>query len=317
MPQPNRALIVTGIYTLTPTHCGTGQAAGAVDLPIAREAHSTLPILPATTIKGIARDEWFDRDDDEHRQLVKDLFGPPPPRRRTSGGSASDDGAGEETEQSLSAGDLMVFDGLLLAFPVRSLTDGFRLVTSPLLLKRLDRIARSFDAKLALGFVCPDPPPDGVLLPADVSGPVSLEDLVFAHHRCRQDPAVTTLAAALGRLVAQDPGDQDRAALARRLVVVENTVLQDLTRRATTVTARIVLNPETKTSSNLWYEETLPPDSLFAAVIARRPGADQSAVDRLVDHLKQDDRHTQIGGNAGVGCGWCRWVVSPSPGVWA
>ena len=44
-----------GIYTLTPTHCGSGQAAGAVDLPIIREAHTRFPILPATAIKGVAR----------------------------------------------------------------------------------------------------------------------------------------------------------------------------------------------------------------------------------------------------------------------
>lgn len=88
------SLLVTGIYTLTPTHCGTGQAAGAVDLPIAREAHTRLPLLPATSLKGIARDDWFplgaDRDrwtaeeKQRYNDIVKPLFGPLPPRRRRS-----------------------------------------------------------------------------------------------------------------------------------------------------------------------------------------------------------------------------------------
>lgn len=42
----NTALI--GIYTLTPTHFGTGQTTGAIDLPIARDASTDFPVLPAT-----------------------------------------------------------------------------------------------------------------------------------------------------------------------------------------------------------------------------------------------------------------------------
>ena len=48
--------VETGIYLLAPTHVGTGQAAGAVDLPIARERHTGHPYLPATALKGVARD---------------------------------------------------------------------------------------------------------------------------------------------------------------------------------------------------------------------------------------------------------------------
>ena len=44
-----------GIYTLTPTHCGTGKAMDAVDLPIAREGHTRHPVLPSSSIKGALR----------------------------------------------------------------------------------------------------------------------------------------------------------------------------------------------------------------------------------------------------------------------
>ena len=47
--------IVTGIYTLTPTHCGTGRARRAVDLSVAREEHTGFPILPPSSVKGVAR----------------------------------------------------------------------------------------------------------------------------------------------------------------------------------------------------------------------------------------------------------------------
>ena len=51
-----RNITLSGIYTISPTHCGIGQACGAVDLPIARDASTQFPVLPATSIKGVVRD---------------------------------------------------------------------------------------------------------------------------------------------------------------------------------------------------------------------------------------------------------------------
>lgn len=336
MADKSRSLLITGIFTITPTHCGTGQASGAVDLPIAREAHTQLPLLPASSLKGIARDDWFrlpgkrDRwsDDEKHlyEAVVKPLFGPLPPRRRLGNGAATDAQRTSESEsergtdgrasEDLSAGDLVFLDGLLLCFPVRSLTGGFRLVTSPLLLHRLHRIVKSQGRKLVEGFTCPVPLREEAVLPAGEDGPLSLEDLVFPKEGCRQDAVVTTLAETLGRLAARDQSDADRKLLSRRLVVVSDEVLQDLTVRATPVAARIVLS-EKKTSDNLWYEETLPPDCLFAAVILARPGAESDPIGKLTTALGDVERYTQIGGNASVGQGQCRWVLRPDPEVLA
>ena len=47
--------VLCGIYSLTPLHFGTGQTTGGVDLPIAREAGTGFPVLPATGLKGGAR----------------------------------------------------------------------------------------------------------------------------------------------------------------------------------------------------------------------------------------------------------------------
>lgn len=330
MAGSEQKLLVTGIYTLTPTHCGTGQAAGAVDLPIAREAHTGLPLIPASSLKGIARDDWFrlpgDREDwtkahsETYEQVVKPLFGPLPPRRRK--GESDDDQTrrqkqGErEASEDLAAGDLVFIDALLLAFPVRSLTGGFRLATSPLLLHRLRRVVRALDAEAHGSLECPVPGEGEALLPRGQSGPLSLEDLVFARDRCKESQAVNTLGEALGRLVAEDSQDPDRVALPERLVVLPDAVLQDLTRRGTTVSARIKLLPN-KTSENLWYEESLPPDCLFAAVIAARPGATASPIGSISHERLGHQRYTQIGGNATVGHGQCRWVLRPSPGVLA
>lgn len=310
-----RPLLITGIYTLTPTHCGTGQTAGAIDLPIARESHTGLPLIPATTLKGVARDFWFDDRDAANKELVRRLFGSDPPRSRgeavepaTSETEQRDDGEGN----GLRAGDLVFLDGLLIAFPVRSLTGVFRLVTSPLLLQRLRRLAIAHGGWLDSDFVCPTPGAGEALVAEERSaGPLSLEDLVIPKARCRVDDEVARLAGAIARLVSMDEADADRQAMRRRLVVVEDDVLQDLTRRATTVTARIALHKERKTSDNLWYEETLAPDCLFASIVAGRPGAYDDPVDDLRQKLPATQLYTQIGGNGTVGCGQCRWVVKP------
>src|SRR5690606_9746576 len=68
--------ILAGIYTLTPTHCGTGQTSGAVDLPIAREPHTCLPVLPASGLKGAARSTLNEREDATDSELARCLFGP-------------------------------------------------------------------------------------------------------------------------------------------------------------------------------------------------------------------------------------------------
>ncbi|MFN7019291.1 MAG: RAMP superfamily CRISPR-associated protein, partial [Fimbriimonadales bacterium] len=46
------------LHALTPLHVGTGQAVANVDLPIAREKATGLPIVPASAFKGVLRDHY-------------------------------------------------------------------------------------------------------------------------------------------------------------------------------------------------------------------------------------------------------------------
>ena len=68
------------IHALTALHAGTGQGVGVVDLPIAREKSTGLPIVPGSGIKGVLREELnpsnAGKDDlqpceDEHGQQKK------------------------------------------------------------------------------------------------------------------------------------------------------------------------------------------------------------------------------------------------------
>jgi CRISPR-associated protein Cmr4 len=66
------------------------------------------------------------------------------------------------------------------------------------------------------------------------------------------------------------------------------------------VQARNVLDQKTKESKNLWYEEYIPADALFYAVMAERK---QGAIAELEELFRQQP-YLQLGGNETVGAGW-------------
>jgi CRISPR/Cas system CSM-associated protein Csm3 (group 7 of RAMP superfamily) len=48
---------VVHVQALSPLHAGTGQTVDVIDLPIARERATQLPLVPGSTVKGVLRDE--------------------------------------------------------------------------------------------------------------------------------------------------------------------------------------------------------------------------------------------------------------------
>lgn len=55
---------------------------------------------------------------------------------------------------------------------------------------------------------------------------------------------------------------------------------------------------ETKVSNNLWYEESLPPDTLMYSVLTERNND-------TLKHIKETlGNYLQVGGNETVGQGW-------------
>ncbi|MCD4655089.1 type III-B CRISPR module RAMP protein Cmr4 [bacterium] len=331
MSTNNSKAILTSIYTLTPTHCGTGQASGAVDLPIAREAHTALPILPATTLKGVVRDwdcfhlpadrsKWSDNQKELYVEIIKPLFGPLPRIRKMNLTDSENEqnnstpGSAGIAEDDPNAGELIFLDALLLAFPVRSLTGTFRFITSPLQIQRALRLMKAFKINPPSGFIKCQPVDndDELYIPQGKTGPVNLEDIVFERYNCSSESWVTSLAKSLAGLISSDMESQDSIEFMKRLVVVSDSLFKDLTIRATPVTARIVLKRNEKTADNLWYEECLPPDCLFAAFVASRPGVLNNPIDIFTQNLgKISSIYTQIGGNITVGQGQCRWNIKP------
>ena len=95
---------IIGLLAETYIHPGTGQAAGAIDLPVARERTTHYPFIPGSSMKGALLDAA--RMDGFEKKRLKRLFG----------------SIETEDEEVVGAGQLLISDARLLLLPVRSLS---------------------------------------------------------------------------------------------------------------------------------------------------------------------------------------------------
>lgn len=266
----NPSSTLVGLLAETSLHVGAGRTVGAIDLPFAREAATDVPFVPGSGLKGALRDAW--------RQHVGD----------------------HEAEQRLfgqhdDAGALLIGDARLLLLPVRSLTSSFRWLTCPLLLERLARDAARANTNVRVQV--PAAPTGEHAALAHGEGPLHLEERTLSIEAPVPEDVIT----AVSQLVAHE---KTRERLPTQLAIVGDDEFTWFARYALDVRARNVLDPETKTSQNLWYEETLPPDALLYALITERPGrSSQGALDDLRS-LFGEAPYLQVGGNETVGQGW-------------
>lgn len=297
-------VILTSIYTLTPTHCGLGSTVGAIDLPIARESHSGLPILPASGLKGAARAALDESKLSTEAQTK--LFGP---KLKDADG--------------LSAGALAFTEARLLALPVRSFVRPWLYVTAPCLIDRLNRDLRALGLEhKQLPLVDrpqtnPGPVPGQAYVSSQrlASQALVLEDLIFPAAQLSYSDKTAQLAKDIAGLLPSAE-EQTQARIREGLVVVSDDELTLLLEHCIPVQARIRLD-ENKTTSgaggNLWYEEQLPSDCLFTSFVMLRPGYQEKDKQPLEQFKAALEKLTyfQLGGNETVGMGLCWWTAQP------
>lgn len=300
MSHSQAASALLFLTTETPLHAGAGQSVAGIDLPIQREAHSHWPCVYGSAVKGALRAHAFHKGLPSEDAIV--LFGP-------------DHGAAAGERDSSHAGALLVGDATLLALPVRSLQSHFKWVTCPAALTRLQRTAE----RLGLGLELPSIAQPGEALDALGQGDavLFLEEFRLTQ---KASPAVAELAA---QLAALSGGALQADTVAAQLVVVSDDVFTFLVRNATAVNAHIAINAETKTVKDgaLWYEESLPPETLLYAPLmataSRRKGSalgSAEVLDKFEGLLGAGRNWLQLGGNETTGMGWCRVGINKAQG---
>ncbi|MEJ5237888.1 type III-B CRISPR module RAMP protein Cmr4 [Limisphaera sp. VF-2] len=263
------------LFAETSIHPGAEAGAGFVDLPVAREAATDCPVIPGSSLKGalagLAREHSMQQNDLER------IFG-----------------------RADHAGGLLVSDARLLLLPVRSLQSAYKWITCPYLLERLDRDLRRAGIRIPSPLTEITPPAPGRYL-AQTQEELFLEERLFTHQATCPDGLLQTL-----QQLLPDPSARKR--LPQQLVVLEDGDFAWFARYGLPIQARNVLDPERKTSQNLWYEESIPPDALFYAILAERtPGAAEPLWNLLQAHP-----YLQVGGNETVGMGWFQISVHNS-----
>ncbi|TWB10070.1 CRISPR-associated Cmr4 family protein [Nitrospirillum amazonense] len=271
--------LMLGLLAETPIHPGSGQDDGTIDLPVQREKITGHPVIPGSSVKGGLRDHVRVRGLDE--ATVNDWFG-----------------------KQDNAGAVMVGDARLLLLPVRSLTGAYRWLTCPYLVERLARDLRRAGLDAA-GVAAPTLPPAPDAPPVLAAGKTG-DDLFLEERSFTITGGVPAgLVAAIGRLIGDD-GARNR--LAGQIAIVGDDDFAWFARYALTVQARNSLDPDRKTSKNLWYEETLPPDTVFHVSLASRvPGRDEAVAG--LGALFREQPYLQLGANETVGQGW--FLVQP------
>lgn len=279
------------LHALSPLHCGTGQAVGGIDLPIAREKPTNIPLVPGSSLKGTLRSRA------EPSPMATAVFGP------------------DTANASDHAGSVQFSDVNLVFLPVRSVCGTFAWVTSPYLLRRLVRDAAEVGASKLAALQLPQP---GKLDVACVSSErlkagdkVVFEDLDFT---AEVNPKVRALGEQVAPYVFAEP---DRPFFLDRICVVHDDVMAMLLRTGMEVVARNRLDPETKTVRRgaLWTEEALPTESILAGVVVATPvptkrGAPPPKAEELLSYVEQRaSGHLQIGGKGTVGRGLCHVTV--------
>ena len=295
------------VHALSPIHCGTGQSISGIDLPIAREKPTGIPLVPGSSVKGVLRASTLGYDtagaaERRPRDLHLAVFGP------------------ETPNASEHAGAVQFSDANLVLLPMRSVRGTFAWTTSPYMLRRLARDAQ--EARLTWDVPWnEEPSADGCLVAGErllvqvgATKRVVLEDFDFVPRRLER---LAKLGEVLGAALFGSEAKEDIAFLTERLCVVPDDVMRVLSRVGMEVTARNRLDEDTKTVAKgaLWTEEALPVESILAGVIVATPverGGDRQRYgeDALIAHVQAlCARPVQLGGKATVGRGVCRLEV--------
>lgn len=260
-----------GLIAETSLHPGAEGTGGVADLPVAREGGKGFPVIPGSSMKGALRDK-AEQALGEKNPIVEEVFGKPD-----------------------QAGGLAITDARLLLLPMRSLVGHYRWVTCPYLLERFQRDlnfigqAMDFDFQIKLKNGEAITRGEGILFLEEFSFKIIPDEGVIDNVVNAIKPLIhhTSLG---NRLSAQ-------------LVVISDHDFGYFSQYGLPVNARNVLDKETKTSKNLWYEEVVPSDALFYTLVIARKGQEGD-----IEHVKQlfdEFPYLQVGGNETIGQGWC------------
>lgn len=282
------------LFTRTPLHVGAGQSVGYVDLPVQREPHTRIPIIPGSSFKGVLRDR--DEFDDEKKEW---LFG---------------HANGESDSSKFRAGALLIGEARVLCFPVRSAKGCFVWITCPLALARYARDAKlphSEGWKTRFEKLSESPVSGDGAVPViagkeiAIDGKVVLEEYTYT---IIGDEALDKWEKHFAGLM----DDPVWKLLPGRLAIVPDGIFSFYVVSACEIAQHVAIQDETGTAKEhaLFNEETVPAETLFYGVVAEQ--RIQNRDGSLNELATLNGRPIQVGGGETTGLGWCGFIFNHS-----
>ena len=301
--------LIATIRTLSPLHCGCGAGLKDIDLPVIRHKVSGHPIIPGSSIKGVLKDYYHEKDG-KTDETVQALFG------------LDSENTTDKTESKKANGfasAISIGDGLLLALPVRSFYGTFAYLASPYTLQQF---------KSALGRTGKNGLPDipgGLRLDDDNFGviltknsllkiPGKDEKILLEEMDLKIDNG-NDAADEWAEIIAgyYCVNDEERELFKKRFAITDDNVLNFICDTGLPVEAHIRIDENTGAAKNgaLWYEETVSPETFFFTNMgvdrSFKKDTKKSAVE-LATMLNTEETkspvHTQFGGKATTGKGF-------------
>ncbi len=316
------------IRSLTPLHAGSGaRVSGIVDLPIQREAHTGLPVIYGSSIKGALR-SWAKVKLEKSRvndvdEVIEKIFGPEP-------------------EKGSEAMGMAVFtDAKLLFFPVKSLRGIYAWITSPFLINRFIRDVKMMtellkgesdgvSCGLNLNNLAVNLSVGDAIVPGkegtggkDVQGSSSENEVVISLNKGSDNSGRFVVLEDVGLRITRADTDLNNfleflgifeenlpSQIRGRLVIVHDQMFKHLLSRGIEVVPHIRIDPSTNTvkEGGLWYQENLPPETfLYSFVFARNEGGVRENICKIVRG------YLQFGGDTTTGLGIAE-ILAPGNG---
>lgn len=274
------------LHAITPIHVGTGRGEGIIDLPIARDTVTQHPLIPGSGVKGPLRASATDHFEADDSYRIYGMFGP-------------------DTDNASDHGSALRFsDARVLLMPTPSDAGTFAWATSPLVLARL---VRDVGDVVNLPLEIPAPTKDQALVAEGsallTDGKVVLDGAVY-------QPA-TLKKAWIDALVSLVFPDDDVWAqmLRQRIAILSDAAFDELARTGTDIRAHIRIDNEKGTVEKgaLWYEESMPAESVFVSLV-QAVGNKKTTADQALANLSSVVEHQALtfGGSKSTGMGRMR-----------
>ncbi|MFQ3627392.1 MAG: type III-B CRISPR module RAMP protein Cmr4 [Cyanobacteriota bacterium] len=283
---------LTYSYLLTPLHTGASSQAGNL-MGIAREAHTELPYLPSSSLRGKIRSTL----EAMHPEEAGAFFG-----ERIKDG------------QQPTEGEVWFADATLLLFPIASYSHQFVWITCPLWLSRWNRWLRDEQLQKQINewrsLLSKKPEEGGKKAIASISGnQIYLQGALLSASDLQTIPANAACLKALERL----PDGNGILDLENKLVVLSDDDCSGLVEIGLQREVRVALKEDEKTvaGGSFRSEEAIPSETVLFFPWGLKAAKDDKTQNVRASLSKILNDRLQFGGLEGLGRGWAENATVP------